>query len=690
MPVNPETQHPSAKTQRKVNKPKSPATQMAGAVAAGVSEATRKVAHRASRSTSATTTSSPSSPVTGSASRPSAPRRRHKRALKRRREAKLARSFSKLIKEDNPAKWAPKPEARAEKAAQKAANRLWREAKSVSGLKGKAPEIHLGNDNRVPYAFKGKRVTLAPEAAAYLTKAKVPRLPKQGASVPGKHILLHEFAHVGQQRSDHKPKKEWQEEGRAERFANTTIRKLKPGTKATREAQIELRKDDSRENGHYIKQSVGNYARKSRRKGEDKRYITRGQFKREDPKVEGQQEHTVAKRLKKAVKRSNPPSTLPGLDAEQTQVANTVLKQGQKAGATRQEMLSAVETGIVESGLRNLNYGDADSLGWRQERTSIYGTGPKGPTNVKASAKRYFAEARDAGPHPTAGQLAQATQGSAYPERYDQVKAQAKPVLKTYLHATKPKPVPAKLKAKAKRVLGEETTQKVIHKAKSSAPAAPKKAKGVLAGSRTIVKELVGDKVFRAEGRGDKEPGHAAGGMHDPAVDDAYAADLPVSEAEVDRIAKKLGLDPKVINYGSHPPDPLYYKGYEIEFMPYTHGTGPHIHIGAKWVGSNAPAGTMFGGVSSGATGASVSGVASGPAPAYIKADEWAQMGVQARRKAVKKHRRMTPAQKQAQLRRVARGMTTGRLDPKDYQVPLSFESYNDYAKRQTDAPKLG
>lgn len=49
---------------------------------------------------------------------------------------------------------------------------------------------------------------------------------------------------------------------------------------------------------------------------------------------------------------------------------------------------AAAQTGLVESNLRNLNYGDADSEGWRQERKSLY----PNPTNVKASAKRFYKE----------------------------------------------------------------------------------------------------------------------------------------------------------------------------------------------------------------------------------------------------------------------------------------------------------
>lgn len=112
-----------------------------------------------------------------------------------------------------------------------------------------------------------------------------------------------------------------------------------------------------------------------------------------------------------------------GLSPEQAAIAKTVVKTGLKMGATPKELLAAVETGLVESNLQNLPYGDADSLGWRQERASIYGTGPTGPTNVRASARRFFEESvtdGNRGAGMSAGQLAQAIQGSAFPERYDQ------------------------------------------------------------------------------------------------------------------------------------------------------------------------------------------------------------------------------------------------------------------------------
>lgn len=83
---------------------------------------------------------------------------------------------------------------------------------------------------------------------------------------------------------------------------------------------------------------------------------------------------------------------------------------------------SAYATGIVESGLRNLGYGDADSQGWRQERAQYYDN----PRNVNASVARYFQEAE---PFARQGQnvqnIAQNAQQSAFPSRYGDVRGEA-------------------------------------------------------------------------------------------------------------------------------------------------------------------------------------------------------------------------------------------------------------------------
>lgn len=94
--------------------------------------------------------------------------------------------------------------------------------------------------------------------------------------------------------------------------------------------------------------------------------------------------------------------------------------------ANRTERLALWEAGLVESGLKNLNFGDADSLGALQERVSIYGRAHA--LDPFASATRFLRDAIGMRPwHGSAGMLAAAVQRPAaqYRGRYDQVSDQA-------------------------------------------------------------------------------------------------------------------------------------------------------------------------------------------------------------------------------------------------------------------------
>lgn len=95
------------------------------------------------------------------------------------------------------------------------------------------------------------------------------------------------------------------------------------------------------------------------------------------------------------------------------------------------EVKAAFATGIVESNLRNLSHGDADSQGWRQERRSLY----PDPTNLSASVGRFFDETRALrGKYGNAGELAAAVQRPAaqYRGRYAQVSGEADQLLQRY------------------------------------------------------------------------------------------------------------------------------------------------------------------------------------------------------------------------------------------------------------------
>lgn len=155
-----------------------------------------------------------------------------------------------------------------------------------------------------------------------------------------------------------------------------------------------------------------------------------GEFASTDPRAIAA--HDLQVKRKERVLQSLLNTPLPGLDMGQTDILTTVLNEGIEAGADPEELLAAIETGLVESDLRNLGYGDADSEGWRQERKMYY----PNPRNVEASAERFFDELKtDAGAQdaPTPGLMAQAAQGSAFPERYDEREAEARDLLSAFM-----------------------------------------------------------------------------------------------------------------------------------------------------------------------------------------------------------------------------------------------------------------
>lgn len=119
----------------------------------------------------------------------------------------------------------------------------------------------------------------------------------------------------------------------------------------------------------------------------------------------------------------------PSLTSEQRQVLDRILSIGRRVGASPKEIKAAVETGLVESGLRNLDHGDADSKGWRQERASLY----KDPTNLDASIRRFFQETSAVkSKHGRAGDLAAAVQRPAaqYRGRYQDRSGEAAALLR--------------------------------------------------------------------------------------------------------------------------------------------------------------------------------------------------------------------------------------------------------------------
>jgi hypothetical protein len=118
-----------------------------------------------------------------------------------------------------------------------------------------------------------------------------------------------------------------------------------------------------------------------------------------------------------------------GCTVADPKVVAQIIAIGKRRGETKKRILAALETGKVESNFQNLNYGDADSKGWRQERASLY----KNPTNLQASINRFYDETHQFDkPGISAGELAARVQRPAaqFRGRYDQARSAVLPLLR--------------------------------------------------------------------------------------------------------------------------------------------------------------------------------------------------------------------------------------------------------------------
>lgn len=123
----------------------------------------------------------------------------------------------------------------------------------------------------------------------------------------------------------------------------------------------------------------------------------------------------------------------PGLDAEQTENARLIIQVGRELGISDRGIAIALGTAMQESWIRNLDWGDRDSLGLFQQRPSTgWGTPDEVRDRVR-SIKAFFGGPGDPNGTRTRGLLdipgwegmsfagaAQAVQISAYPDRYAQ------------------------------------------------------------------------------------------------------------------------------------------------------------------------------------------------------------------------------------------------------------------------------
>ncbi|MGW3493086.1 C40 family peptidase [Streptomyces sp. NPDC001020] len=131
----------------------------------------------------------------------------------------------------------------------------------------------------------------------------------------------------------------------------------------------------------------------------------------------------VSKQVESILKGGNKAAvSVPGLDdpAEQIPNAETIQATGVAMKVPARGQIVALATALQESGLRNLGYGDRDSLGLFQQRPSQgWGTSQQVRDPVHASTKFYEALLKVSGwQSMTVTQAAQAVQNSGFPDAY--------------------------------------------------------------------------------------------------------------------------------------------------------------------------------------------------------------------------------------------------------------------------------
>lgn len=109
-----------------------------------------------------------------------------------------------------------------------------------------------------------------------------------------------------------------------------------------------------------------------------------------------------------------------GLSKEQLQNAALIFQIGKRMGMSNRDIQIGLITAMQESGLRNLNYGDRDSLGLFQQRPSQGWGSVEQVTNPRYAATKFFTELRKVRGRDQMSmtEAAQAVQRSAYPDAY--------------------------------------------------------------------------------------------------------------------------------------------------------------------------------------------------------------------------------------------------------------------------------
>ena len=126
------------------------------------------------------------------------------------------------------------------------------------------------------------------------------------------------------------------------------------------------------------------------------------------------------------------------LDAEQAANAALIITIGRQLGVSDRGLAIALATAMVESGLRNVDHGDRDSLGLFQQRPSTGWGAAEQILDADRSTRAFFGGQSDPNGQITRGLLdvagweslpftvaAQTVQISAYPDKYGQWETQA-------------------------------------------------------------------------------------------------------------------------------------------------------------------------------------------------------------------------------------------------------------------------
>lgn len=132
------------------------------------------------------------------------------------------------------------------------------------------------------------------------------------------------------------------------------------------------------------------------------------------------------------------PTSAPGLDAEQVGNAQLIIRVGRELGVSDRGLQVALATAMQESWLRNLDWGDRDSLGLFQQRPSTGWGTPEEVRDPVRATKAFFGGPSDPNGNRTRGLLdypgwenlslteaAQRVQVSAHPDRYARWEAPA-------------------------------------------------------------------------------------------------------------------------------------------------------------------------------------------------------------------------------------------------------------------------